>query len=188
MDRGCRAETFETGRIGFDAGSNVSTRIWTADHDHGHGASSYSAWRTNTVEPNTFRRSRNKFRLAGAHLTKFGPWLILLACRRTVSSQPVPSGTSGICSELGVGRFSKSSLGRRPGGNLRPDELIQTAIAASEDLQLGTRLLQAQFQPSNSHRSLTGLAFRAIGRDWFAHGHEKLGSVPIRLNLGSYTP
>jgi hypothetical protein len=64
------------------------------------------------------------------------------------------------------------TLGRRPGGNLRPNELIETAVNAEEYLQFGARLLGAGLQPSLPHRSLAGFAHRAVGMNCFLHGHD----------------
>jgi hypothetical protein len=68
------------------------------------------------------------------------------------------------------------------GGDLRPNELTQTAFAADEYLKARARLLRAQFQPGRPHRSFAGFAHRAIGKDCVLHGHNNVTDRFSRLS------
>src|SRR5262249_4976886 len=73
------------------------------------------------------------------------------------------------------------------GGNLRPNELIETAGAADEYPKPRTWLFSAQFQPRGSHRRFAGLAHRAIGKDCLLRSHKTAPDEFSTLSL-PYAP
>jgi len=157
-DRSRRAEALEAGRIGFDTGSNIPSRVRTADHDHGHGASSYICSASQLDRAKQVPCSVVNISLPGPIVGNCLP-RGSLACEL-----PHPI-------ELAGRRPGIRKLGRGSGGNLRPNELIQAAAATHEDPHLGPRLLWAGFQPSHPHRTPTCFARRAIGMNCFLYGH-----------------
>jgi hypothetical protein len=82
----------------------------------------------------------------------------------------------------GARRRTSTRLRGGFGGDLRPNELTQTAFAADEYLKARARLLRAQFQPGRPHRSFAGFAYRAIGKDCVLHGHNNVTDRFSRLS------